>query len=69
VERELEALVAQRSTVEQKLTEPELFQPEQKAQLKELLQTQHGLSKEIARVEAAWLEAQELLEAAEQAQS
>ena len=69
VERELEALVAQRARVEQQLTEPELFQPEQKAKLKDLLQTQHGLSKEIARVEAAWMEAQELLEAAERAQA
>lgn len=69
VEKELEALVTQLATVEQRLTEPDLFQPEQKAQLKELLQTQHGLSKEIARVEAAWLEAQERLEAAERTQA
>ncbi len=68
-ERQLEQLIARLAAVEQQLTEPGLFQPDQKAQLKELLGTQHNLSADIKRVEAKWLEAHERLEAAERAQA
>ena len=66
-EKRVEQLIGKLTAVERQLTDPAVFQPQNKARLKELLQTQHELGADIKRAEAGWLEAHERLEAAERA--
>ncbi len=58
LERQLEQLSLTRQTLEQALSDPDIYQPEQKAQLHTLLQQQAENQQQLAQVEEAWLDRQ-----------
>ena len=65
-EAALETIDRQRAELETRLADPALYQADQKAELTRLLAEKGRLDREHAEREAAWLEAAEALEAAEQ---
>jgi ATP-binding cassette subfamily F protein 3 len=62
-ERRLETLAAERTEIESALQAPDLYADNAKDRLRELLERQARLAREIERVEAEWLEQTERLEA------
>ena len=66
-EAALETIDRQRAELEARLADPALYQADQKAELTRLLTEKGRLDQQHAEREAAWLEAAEALEAAEQA--
>ena len=62
-ERELERVARAAAAIQAALTAPDIYADSAKDQLRELLQRQARLAQESARLEAAWLEAAERLEA------
>jgi ATP-binding cassette subfamily F protein 3 len=63
-EEQLQKLTSQRKDLETKLARPDLYEEKSKAKLRELLDQQATLLKELHKVESEWLEASEKLEAA-----
>ena len=66
-EKQMDTLGASLAKVEADLAEPDLYDVENKARLKELLSEQASLKQSLEQTEANWLEAQEDLEAKQQA--
>ncbi|XSG84249.1 MAG: ABC-F family ATP-binding cassette domain-containing protein [Methylohalobius sp. ZOD2] len=64
-EAELTRLNKAKSSLEQRLADPALYQEENKARLQDLLLEKGELDRKLTAVEEAWLEAEENLEAAE----
>ncbi|MBN2701290.1 MAG: ABC transporter ATP-binding protein, partial [Methylothermaceae bacterium] len=64
-EAELTRLNKAKSSLEQQLADPALYQEENKARLQDLLLEKGELDRKLTAVEEAWLEAEEKLEAAE----
>jgi ATP-binding cassette, subfamily F, member 3 len=62
-EAELARLAAQSAALEAQLASPEVYAPASKERLRELLAQQTELGRATERIEAAWLEASEQLEA------
>jgi ATP-binding cassette subfamily F protein 3 len=62
IEAELEALGAERATVESALATQEIYAGEQREALREALARQADLTWRLARLEAEWLEVSEALE-------
>ncbi|MCO6441080.1 MAG: ABC transporter ATP-binding protein, partial [Nitrococcus mobilis] len=60
---ELERVADEMSAIEVELAEPMLYQTEEKQRLKWLLQRQGELRNRQARLESAWMEAEEALQA------
>jgi ATP-binding cassette subfamily F protein 3 len=63
-EKELQRLSVAEDALEKQLAAPDLYQPEQAAQLRVLLDKQKTLAKEAEAVEQQWVEASEALERA-----
>jgi len=62
-EKALNALAAQRASLEESLASPGLYVPAEKSRLQALLADRQRLARETAAAEEAWLEASEQLEA------
>ncbi|HEY4213453.1 MAG TPA: ATP-binding cassette domain-containing protein [Steroidobacteraceae bacterium] len=64
MDRELERLAKDTTTVQAQLADPDIYSDGNKEKLRELLARQTALAKETERVEAAWMAASEELEVA-----
>ena len=64
-EKQLETRAVEKSRIEARLADPELYEEANKPRLKELLHEQAAADQAVAEAEDAWLTAQEQLEAAE----
>ncbi len=62
LDKQLPQLQKKRAEVEQKLAAPDIYEPASKSKLRELLDEQTRLKREIDKVETTWLEITESLE-------
>jgi len=65
LEKDLERLSAERQTIETALAAPDIYDDSRKSELKDLLEKQARVARDLVRVEEAWLALQEEIEGLE----